>query len=437
VSVRAQNSRLHAAWSWRLALSAFVPFAMAIYSPALRPLEAQAQTQQDGFRAFLQTLWPEAQKLGVTRAVFDAAFKDLAPDLTLPDLILPGREKAQPKGQAEFTRPPQDYLNKTQLERLSQQGRSLALRHADSLKRIETEIGVDGTAVLAIWGRETAFGTYKLQHDAIRVLATQAYFGRRKDMFRAELLAALRLLQDGIPRTTMKASWAGAMGLTQFMPTEFSNHGYDLDRDGRIDLFTSVPDALASAAKQLKNKGWVLGLPWGFEVQRPDKADCALEGPGNGRKIADWVRLGYAPVKGRTFAPEQMAVEAYLMQPAGVYGPVFLVTENFKVIRRYNTSDLYALFVGNLTDRIAGLGDFHTPWAEPKMLATRDIEEIQRLLLKSGQPVEKIDGKIGSGTRQQIGAYQNAAKLTADCWPTEALLKQMRAAYPAAIQAKP
>lgn len=400
--------------------------------PAAPPLHAQ-----DSFRGFLEALWPDAQKLGVTRAVFDSAIKDLAPDLTLPDLILPGREKGEHKGQAEFTRPPQDYLSKSLLEKLAEQGKALAVKHADSLRQIEKEIGVDGNAVLAIWGRETAFGTYKLPHDAIRVLATQAYFGRRKDVFRTELLAALKLLQNGIPRATMKASWAGAMGLTQFMPSEFATHGYDLDKDGKVDLFTSVPDALASAAKQLKNKGWILGLPWGFEVKRPAKADCALEGPNNGRSIAEWVKLGYAPVKGRSFTPEQMAVEAYLMQPAGTYGPVFLVTENFKVVRRYNTSDLYALFVGNLTDRISGKGDFETPWAEPKMLATRDIEEIQRLLLKSGQPVDKIDGKIGSGTRQQIGAYQNGARLTADCWPTEALLRQMRSAFPAAIQAKP
>ncbi len=413
-------------------MAALFAVAVALTSPSA--VSAQAQ---DGFRGFLQALWPDAQRLGITRPVFDDALKDLVPDLTLPDLILPGRENSAPKGQAEFTRPPQDYLNKAMLERLAGQGRVLAVKHTDSLKQIEVEIGVDGNAVLAIWGRETAFGTYKLPHDAIRVLATQAYFGRRKETFRTELLAALRLLQSGTPRATMKASWAGAMGLTQFMPSEFATHGYDLDKDGKVDLFGSVPDALASAAKQLKNKGWVLGLPWGFEVRRPTKADCALEGPNNGRPISDWVKLGYVRASGRPFSPEHLAVEAYLMQPAGTYGPVFLVTENFKVIRRYNTSDLYALFVGNLTDRIGGRGDFMTPWAEPKMLATRDIEEIQRLLLKSGQTVDKIDGKIGSGTRQQIGAYQNGAKLTADCWPTEALLKQMRAAMPAVIQAKP
>lgn len=408
--------------------------ALLVTSPWPMVMTSRAQ---DGFQGFLNQLWPDAQKLGVSRRVFEGAIQNLTPDLTLPDLIIPGREQSEPKGQAEFTRPPQDYLNKPMLEKLANQGRALAVKHADSLKKIEDEIGVDRNAVLAIWGRETAFGTYKLPHDAIRVLATQAYFGRRKDLFRNELLAALKLLQSGIPRATLRASWAGAMGLTQFMPSEFESHGYDLDKDGKVDLFASVPDALASAAKQLKNKGWVFGLPWGFEVLRPANADCALEGPANGRPISEWVTLGYARSAGSPFTPEQLSADAYLMQPAGTYGPVFLVTENFKVIRRYNTSDLYALFVGNLMDRIAGRGNFEASWAEPKMLSARDIEEIQRFLAKSGQPVDKFDGKIGSGTRQQIGAYQNAAKLTADCWPTEALLKQMRAAMPAVIPAKP
>jgi lytic murein transglycosylase len=381
---------------------------------------------QDGFRGFLDALWPDARQLGVTRPVFDAALKDLAPDLGLPDLIVPGREKSEPRGQAEFIRPPQDYLNKIQLTKLGEQGRALAGKHAATLTRIEAEIGVDRAAILAIWGRETAFGTYKVPHDAIRVLATQAYFGRRKEMFRNELLHALKMLQNGIPRASMRSSWAGAMGLTQFMPTEFTQHGYDLDKDGKIDLFGSVPDALGSAARQLKAKGWVSGLQWGFEVRRPANADCALEGPQNGRPIADWIKLGYARAGGKPFSAQQLSAEAYLMQPAGTYGPIFLVTENFKVIRRYNTSDLYALFVGNLTDRIANGGDFETPWSDPKQLATRDIEDVQRRLKESGQPVDKIDGKIGSATRQQIGAYQNSRRIKADCWPTAELLRQMR-----------
>ncbi len=234
------------------------------------------------FRAFIDALWPEAAAAKVSRATFDRAVEGLTPDLTLPDLVLPGRDKAQPRGQAEFTRPPQDYLARSLLDSLTSQGRQLAARHAMVLADVEKRIGVDRAVLLAIWGRETAFGAHKSTHDVIRVLATQAWTGRRKDLFRAELIAAMKLLEDGIlTRATARSSWAGAMGLTQFMPTEFYTSGIDFDGDGRLDLFGSIPDALGSAARQLKLKGWVLGLPWGFEVVPGRAVDCANEGPAN------------------------------------------------------------------------------------------------------------------------------------------------------------
>ena len=179
------------------------------------------------------------------------------------------------KGQAEFTRPPQDYVARDQLIRLADQGRVLRTKHTQTLAEVERQIGVDGPVVLGIWGRETAYGAHRATHYAVRVLATQAYTGRRQEMFRAELIAALRLLEDRILTVaTMRSSWAGAMGLTQFMPTEFYQSGHDLDGDGRIDLFNSVPDALGSAAKQLKQKGWIMGLAWGFEVRPGANVDC-------------------------------------------------------------------------------------------------------------------------------------------------------------------
>lgn len=386
---------------------------------------ARSQETQQPFRAYLDGLWPKAERLGVTRAVFDGALAGLVADLALPDLVIPGRSKAEPKGQAEFVRPPQDYLGKKQLEGLAAQGRMLATQHAATLDRIEREIGVDRWTVLAIWGRETAYGQYKLPHDAIKVLATQAWTGRRRDLFETELLQALKMLQAGVPRAAMKASWAGAVGLTQFMPSEYFQYAQDFDGDGRTDIFTSVPDALASAAAQLKGKGWIAGQTWGYEVRRTAASDCSLEGPGNMRAIAEWVRLGYARTQNRSFTPAQMKAQAYLIMPAGTYGPAFLATENFLVIKRYNMSDLYALFVGNLADRIAGGGDFETPWANVKQPATRDIETIQARLQAMGRPVEKIDGKIGSVTRSQIGLYQKANGLGVDCWPGTELLRHV------------
>jgi lytic murein transglycosylase len=381
----------------------------------------------DAFRTWLEGLWPEAQGLGVSRTTFDTAFRGLKPDYKLPDLIIPGRKRDDSAGQAEFTSSAMAYLNPKYLRSLAVQGRKFLLQHARSIERIEKATGVDRTIIVAIWGRETAYGQHKLRHDAIRVLATQAYVGRRKDKFRTDLLYALKMLQDGVPRAKMRSSWAGAIGLTQFMPSEYYTHADDGDGDGKVDLFDSVPDALASAARQLANKGWVKGLRWGYEARLPKGGDCSLEGPPGARSIGDWARLGFERAGPERFRTGELPHQAYLMMPSGAYGPAFLATENFQVIRRYNTSDLYALFVGNLADRIAGGGDFYTPSATIAQPRTAQVKEIQKRLIDLGYGLQKIDGKIGSNTRRQVGTYQKKNGLKIDCWPTQAVLAHLRA----------
>ena len=382
---------------------------------------------EEAFRRWLDGLWPEARDFGISRATFDSAFRGVEPDPALPDLVIAGPHKPGVKGQAEFVKTPQDYLSKTYLAALAEQGKALLTEHAQTLMQVERELGVERHVLLAIWGRETAYGTHRLHHSAIRVLATQAYLGRRKELFRNELLYALRLLEEQVVAPqALRSSWAGAIGLTQFMPSDYYRWAYDLDKDGRKDIWKSVPDALASAANQLKEKGWVAGQTWGFEVRLSPQVDCALDGPLNARPISEWVRLGLKPAHDLQLRPDQLEAAAYLMMPGGAYGPAFLALENFKVIRRYNQSDLYAVFVGHLADRIAGGGDFETPWRSISQLAPRDIEEIQRRLRVEGYTVDKIDGKVGSNTRALIGAYQKAHGMRADCWPSEALLKKLR-----------
>ena len=400
-----------------LAAMAFAATRLALVLFAMLGVTDRAQAEP-AFSAFIESLWPEAREQSVPRLVFDQAFAGVTPDLTLPDLVIPGREADPKRGQAEFTQPATAYLNAAALANLAAEGRTLLARHKATLERIEREIGVDRYALLAIWGRETAFGAEKTPHDAIRVLATQAYLGARKDMFRAELIAALRILAAGVPRADLKSSWAGAFGLTQFMPTEYFKNGIDFDGDGRIDLAHSVPDALASAARQLKEKGWVLGQPWGYEVVVPGASSCALEGPPGARKLSEWLALGFKRPGAKLFRPADLDQSAYLMMPAGSYGPAFLALENFQVIRRYNTSDLYALYVGNLADRIAGGGNFETPWATVAQPATKLVSELQTRLKALGYPMDKIDGKIGSNTRRQIGIFETDAGIPVNCWPT-------------------
>jgi lytic murein transglycosylase len=380
---------------------------------------------REPFGEFLESLWPEARdRFGVSRQTFKRAVAGLKPDLSLPDLAIEGRKRKVK--QAEFTRAPSGYLDKAYLARLAQTGSKLARTYAGELAKIEQRFGVDSAIVLAIFGRETAFGAYTPKHDAIRVLATQAWIGRRKERFRNELLYALKLLEKGVPRKKMRASWAGAMGLTQFLPSEFFSHVHDFGGDGYADLFESVPDALASAARQLKNHGWVRGLDWGYEVVLPATADCAMEGPVGERKYKVWIAQGFRRVANRPWPTHLQDQNAYLMSPAGAHGPSFLVTDNFKAIREYNTSDLYATFVGNLADRIRGGGDFVTPWRNVGAQRTATIRAVQQGLKDRGYPITIVDGFIGSNTRREAGQFQRATGMKVDCWPSKQLVQKLK-----------
>ncbi|WP_246164506.1 lytic murein transglycosylase [Blastochloris sulfoviridis] len=385
-----------------------------------------ASAADPAFRRWLQELWPDAQKLGVSRATFDAAAAGLEPDLSLPDLVVPGRPDKPPRGQAEFVQTPEQYLRERTLASLAAEGRKLFAKHRDTLNRIERRYGVPGPVVVAIWGRETAFGSYKLPHDAITVLATQGFYGKRKDFFRNEFLYALKMLQDGVPRADMRASWGGALGMTQFLPSEFYRHAVDFDGDGRADIWRSMPDALASAAQQLAHKGWQAGHHWAYEVKVPKGTDCTIADPDHLRPLKDWLAAGYVPAAKKPL-PADLAEPASLLMPAGLFGPAFLILKNYYVIKNYNFSDLYVLFVGNVSDRIAGGGPFATPWGKIVQLRTADLEEMQRRLAALGLYRDKIDGKAGMRTRLALGAYQKVEGLTLDCWPDAAVLEHLRA----------
>jgi len=234
------------------------------------------------------------------------------------------------------------------------------------------------------------------------------------------------MLQDGVPRSDMRSSWGGAMGLTQFLPSEFYKYATDFDGDGRVDIWHSVPDALASAAKQLAGKGWVTGVRWAYEVRAPQSADCTLGVPEVTKPIGEWLKLGFVPTHGRKISPEERAVPASLVQPEGAYGPAFLATKNYFVLKDYNYSDLYVLFVGHLSERIAGGPAFETAWSKPEQMKTTDVESMQKRLTALGLYRDKIDGKAGMLTRAALGAYQKKNGLKVDCWPTGAVLESMR-----------
>jgi lytic murein transglycosylase len=388
-----------------------------------------ARAADAAFTQFVASLWPDAQAAGVSGVTFDRETAGLEPDYKLPDLILPGRPATGNPAQAEFVQVPADYIKEPSIARLASEGQKLLQQYRPALDKIESRFGVPATIVLAIWGRETDYGRYKLPYDAVRVLATQAYVGRRKDTYRNEFILALKMLGEGVvSRKDMRASWGGAVGLTQFLPSEFYKHGVDLDGDGKVDLWRSVPDALASAASQLLDKGWQRGLRWAYEVKAPADVDCTTGVPEVTRPIGEWLRAGYVPVRGARLSAAEQAKSASLLQPEGVYGPSFLTTKNYFVIKEYNFSDLYVLFVGHLSDRMTSPLPFATPWSASTQLRTADVEAMQRGLTKIGLYKDKVDGKAGMLTRSALGAYQKKAGLKVDCWPSDAVLRSINAA---------
>ena len=390
---------------------------------------APASAADAGFTQFIASLWPEAQAAGVSRATFDSETRGLEPDYKLPDLILPGRPATGAPSQAEFVQVPADYVKEASIAALAAEGQRLMAKYRAPLAAIEARFGVPASIMLAIWGRETDFGRYTLPYDAVRVLATQAYVGRRKDTYRNEFILALKIIGDGeVARKDMRSSWAGATGLTQFLPSEFYKHGVDFDGDGHRDIWHSVPDALASAAQQLVNKGWQPGLRWAYEVQAPPNVDCTMGVPEVTKPIGEWLKAGFVPVRGEKLGAAEQAQPASLLQPEGSYGPAFLATKNYFVIKEYNFSDLYVLYVGHLSDRMISPQPFATPWSASTQLHTADVEAMQRQLTRLGLYADKLDGKAGMQTRAALGAYQKSAGLKVDCWPSEAVLRSMSAA---------
>lgn len=406
---------------------AILAFAAIFLAGALGPASAQSVDAQ--FQAWLKNeLWPQAQSRGVSSQTFNAAFAGVKPNLKLPDLVLPGQAPETPKDQhqAEFGSPG-NYFAENTVSGVTSGGRARAGRFGQTLASLEARYGVPGGIVLAIWGRESGFGGARIPHNAFEVLGTKAFLATRKDMFREEVLAALEMVQRGVPLSAMKSSWAGALGQPQFLPTSYLKFAADGDGDGRADIWGSEADTLASIANYLSKHGWVKGRDWGFEVSLPASVSCALEGPDRGRRISDWAAMGVTRVSGRPFPEHEARQEGFLMMPAGRSGPAFIVTPNFYVLKAYNESDLYALFVGHAADRIA-YGDrrFANGWGQVGGLYRSDVAAMQRGLERLGYDVGGADGLAGFRTRRSIGEWQARNGMAPTCFPDAGLVRALR-----------
>jgi lytic murein transglycosylase len=382
-------------------------------------------THEEQFRRWLaETVWPVAQQQGVTRTTFDRALSSVALDWSLPDLEPPGSSpRPERQHQAEF-HSPGAYFPNAHLASLAREGRKHLERWRSVLDTIEERYGVPREVVVAIWGRESGFGRVAPQRSALRVLATQAFMGRRKEVYYPELLAILSILQKELaPPGALVSSWAGAMGQPQFLPSKFLRYAVDGDGDGVHDLWHSVPDTLTSIANYLREHGWEPERGWGVEVAVPAEVSCVLEGPRQGRPAREWHQLGVKPRDGSSVG----TAATYLLMPAGRRGPAFLVTENFYVLKRYNESDLYALFVGHLADRMRQNVPLKGRWAETESTSRSSILALQKRLQALGHDVGRVDGLVGFATRTAIGQWQASHGQSETCFPDEKLLKLLGA----------
>lgn len=385
-----------------------------LFCPSVQAGQYDAQ-----FRQFLVSdIAPAARQAGVSQATLDRELAGLTPDTSLPGLVGPGGKGAPPKinFQAEFKSPAR-YFRDSQFNALVPRGRNLMQKHAATLKRIEARYGVPKRILLAIWARESGYGGARIPHDALRVVATQAFMGQRPDFFKGEVIAALKILQNGdVSRRTMKSSWGGAMGQPQFLPSSYLKYAVDFDGDGKRNIWTSEIDTLASIAHYLSEHGWVSDRDWGYEVHLPDSVSCTREGPDNRQKISAFVREGVTRVSGKPFPAHELARPGNILLPGGRYGPAFIATENFYVIKEYNESDTYALFVGHLADRYGSNKAFAGTWKPMKETTRGAVRNLQQRLEGLGHDVGGADGLIGFKTRRSIGKDQEKNGFFATCW---------------------
>ena len=331
--------------------------------------------------------------------------------------------------QAEFVKPIWDYARTAVSPTRITSGQAKLAENAATFEAIEASYAPPREIIAAVWGMETSYGGFIGNDDAPRVLASQAAVGRRKDFNETELLAIMRLIEDGSATRDQfrKASFAGALGQTQFMPSSILAYGRDFDRDGKKDLWDNAGDALASAANYLTGYGWKENQPWALEAVIPEGFDYAN---GDGRKlsVAAWRAMGISPVAPETFGSvDPLFAELFL--PAGSYGPAFLLFDNFFVIKRYNNADSYALAIGLLADRLAGRSEMTRAWpTEIQMLTQDQARELQTGLNTLGFSAGSVDGIIGRGTRGALQKFQTSKGFVADGFPTLQMLEQVQLA---------
>ncbi|MEO8279695.1 MAG: lytic murein transglycosylase [Ideonella sp.] len=388
------------------------PPAALLERPATLPDAAQAPAFADWVARFRVT----ALAAGIDQATLAIAFDQVR---LVPRVV--ELDRAQP----EFTRSVWDYLDRAVSPRRIDQGRDKLLQVRSTFDSVAARYGVPAEIVVAIWGMESNYGSDVGNIPIIDSLATLGFDGRRETWARGQLLAALKILQNkDIDRARMVGSWAGAMGQTQFLPSNFLAYAVDADGDGRRDLWGSNADVMASTANFLARSGWQAGQPWGIEVRLPHDFDFSRADPDVRQSAATWAGAG---VQSMNAAALPAIPDASIMLPAGARGPAFLIGPNFRAILKYNNSTSYALAVGLLAQQLGGGAGVQAGWPRDLQPLTRSqLLNLQNMLNTRGFEAGTPDGIMGPATRRGLRQYQQSLGLPADGYPTLDLLQRLQ-----------
>lgn len=390
--------------------------------PEGRPgVETQPAPQQvapnRNFQLWVNGFRKRAIAQGISTATLDRAFKGVTYD---PEVI------RRDRNQAEFTKSIWEYLDTAVSDKRIKNGKEALQEQRQRLQQIEAKYSVDKEVVLAVWGMESSYGTFRGDMDVVRSLSTLGFDGRRGRFFESQLIAALKILQAGdVPPRKMTGSWAGAMGHTQFIPTSYLAYAVDFTGDGKRDIWSDNPsDALASTAAYLARFGWIKGQPWGVEVKLPSEFNYGLASRSIKKSPAQWAALGVKGINGR---PVPDYGTGSILLPAGGNGAAFMIFKNFQVIERYNAADAYVIGVGHLSDRIKGGKPIQTQWPRgDRALTFIERQEMQKRLTRQGFSTQGVDGRIGPNTTAAVRAFQVANGLIPDGHASLNLLKRLQ-----------
>ena len=363
----------------------------------------------------------------IERAIAKNYSPDLVRAVMTPAVINPlalERDANQP----EFTKPVWSYVDSAASNTRIEKGQDKMTEVDPVLDTIEARYRVPREVLTAIWGLESSYGRILGNHDIVDSLSTFAFEGRRKNFGESQLFALLDLLTSGdVRREQLTGAWAGAMGMTQFIPTTFRDYAVDLDGNGNKDLWTDPGDALASAANYISRSGWRAGEPVMTEVKLPAAFDYSVT-DGSKKTVNDWTALGVQPVSGRRWSAAAGFLDAKLIAPGGAKGPKFLTFKNFDVLKRYNNSTSYVMGISVLADALGRKPGIQQDWPrEDELLSFEDKKSMQQKLTDLGYNTQGVDGRIGPNSRKAIRAWQAANGLTADGYMEQRLFKRLMA----------